>query len=36
MSTLKLHVLIWLREGFQELSNANIMDGWARGGYLAC
>ena len=36
MSTLKPHVLSWLREGFQELSNANIMDGWARGGYLAC
>ena len=36
MSTLKPHVLSWLREGFQELSNTNIMDGWARGGYLAC
>ena len=36
MSTIKPHIVTWPRKGFQYLSNANIMDGWACGGYLAC
>ena len=36
MSPIKPHVLTWLCEGFQDLSDANIMDGWTCGGYLAC